>query len=261
MLARSIGSLLLGAALSQAALSHAALAGAAEPAGTCIFAPLHLHRVDAALQGNDVSAPATPVVVSVDAFRRHGMTCTRASCVANSCGSTGTVRIDLAPSADDVTPPEELGYRLVLVRGELPESVQRSIDVPLAAGQTFYLRPGFDELPLLDVQLAAVAIDAAGNESAPTQPFEVHFDGCTLAAVGDRCEDELDPNTDLSTVLDVGSDELPALDGEADVGSGVSCSVALQPHSASLGAVAALGLLGALFAWRRTQCVKALGQR
>jgi MYXO-CTERM domain-containing protein len=82
-----------------------------------------------------------------------------------------------------------------------------------------------------------------------------------LAAVGDRCEDELDPDTDLSTVLDVGSDELPALDGEADVGSGLSCSLALQPRSTPVGAVAVLGLLGALFARRRTQCVKALGQR
>jgi hypothetical protein len=239
MLARSIGTLLLGAALL----------GAAEPAPTCLFAPQLPHRVDAALRRNDVSAPATPVVVAVNAFRRNGMTCTRASCVANSCGSTGTVRIDLAPSADDVTPPEQLGYRLVLVRGELPESVQRSIDVPLAAGRTLYLRPGFEELPLLDVALAAVAIDAAGNESEPTEPFAIHFDGCTLAAVGDRCEDELDPDTDLSSVWDVGSDELLS-DGAPEVAGGVSCSLRPRPRS-SFGAVVALGLLGLFFARRR----------
>lgn len=241
MLASSIGTALLGAALS----------GASSPASSCIFAPPLLHRVDATLRRDDASAPATPVVVSVDTFRRNGMTCTRASCVANSCGNTGTVRIDLEPSADDVTPPEELGFRLVLVRGELPDSMRAAIDVPVAAGHTLYLRPGFDELPSLDVALAAVAVDAAGNESTPTEPFEVHFDGCTLAAVGDRCESELDPDTDLSNVLD-GEDELAAVGGEPEVANGVSCSLRPRPGPASLaGAGAALGLLAGLFARRR----------
>jgi hypothetical protein len=241
MLASSIGTVLLGAALS----------GAGAPASSCIFTPPLLHRVDAMLRQDDVSAPATPVVVSVDAFRRNGMTCTRASCVANSCGSTGTVRIDLAPSADEVTPPEELGFRLVLVRGELPESLRASLDVPLAAGQTLYLRPGFDELPLLHVALAAVAVDAAGNESLPTAPFEIHFDGCTLAAVGDRCEDELEPDTDLSNLLE-SEDELPAVDAEPEFASGASCSLRPAASSSSLAAGGALGLLAVLFARRRT---------
>ena len=65
-----------------------------------------------------------------------------------------------------------------------------------------FLRPGFDELPSLDVTLAAVAVDAAGNESEPTAPFSVRFDGCTLAAVGDRCEDELEPDADLSAAFE-----------------------------------------------------------
>src|SRR4051812_26269933 len=106
MLWRSLGTLLMGLALT----------GAAEPASTCIFVPPLLHRVDATLHASDVSSPEPPVVVEVDAFRRNGMTCTRANCIMNSCGNTGTVRIDLAPSADEATPPAELGYRLILVR-------------------------------------------------------------------------------------------------------------------------------------------------
>jgi hypothetical protein len=242
MLASSIGTALLGAALS----------GVSAPASSCIFAPPLVHRDDAALRRDDVSAPETPVVVSVDTFRRNGMTCTRASCVANSCGSTGTVRIHLAPSADDATPPEELGFRLVLVRGELPESMRAALDLSLAAGQTLYLRPGFDELPSLDVSLAAVAVDAAGNESTPTEPFEVHFDGCTLAAVGDRCESELDPDTDLSNVLD-GDDELLGVGAEPEVASGVSCSLRPRPGPTSFAAGAALGLFGMLLAARRAR--------
>ncbi|HTV18714.1 MAG TPA: hypothetical protein VMG12_08590 [Polyangiaceae bacterium] len=272
MQASSIGAGILGTAL----FLGAAVSAAAEPAPTCLFAPLVPHRVDATLQQGDVSAPPTPVVVSVDAFRRNGMTCTHASCVANSCGSTGTVRIDLAPSADDATPPAELGYRLVLVRGALPESMQSSIGVPLAAGHVLYLRPGFDELPLLDVELAAVAIDAAGNESAPTEPFPVRFDGCTLAAVGDRCEDELDADADLSTVLDeqlggVASDEAgsgdsgseppPGFDTDAELASGASCALGSTPRPVSAFVGTVLALLGAFAARRRTQCVKTVPHR
>jgi len=136
--------------------------------------------------------------VGVEAYRRSGMTCTLASCIATSCGNTGTVRIDLAPAADDGTPPHQLGYRLALAGGVLPESMRALIGVDLAGDRPVLLRPTFDEVPSLDLLLSAVAIDAAGNESEPSEPFVVQFDGCTLAAVGDRCEDELDPDTDLS---------------------------------------------------------------
>jgi hypothetical protein len=240
---------LMRAALFGTLLSSLAFAGTAEAASTCIFAPLLPHRVDAALHGDDASAPGTPVVVAVDTFRRNGMTCTRASCVANSCGDTGTVRIDLAPSADDATPPDELGYRLLLVRGELPDSMLSSVGVMLAAGQPLFLRPGFDELPALDVELAAVAVDAAGNESEPTPPFAVSFDGCTLASVGDRCEDELDPDTDLSSVLSGGGYE-PAVASEA--AAGVSCVLGRGASSAPgpAGPAALTALLGWLLVRR-----------
>jgi hypothetical protein len=249
MLSGSLGTLLLSTAF----------AGAAELASTCIFVPLLPHHVNATLQGDDASAPGTPVVVSVDTFRRNGMTCTRASCVANSCGDTGTVRIDLAPSAEDATPPGELGYRLLLVRGELPDSMLGSIGVMLAAGQPLFLRPRFDELPELDVELAAVAVDAAGNESAPTAPFSIGFDGCTLAAVGDRCEDELDPDTDLSNVLGGGGYE-PEVSNEA--AAGVSCAIGSAASPASRPAAlagAAMLLFGLLLARRSSRCRPACG--
>ncbi len=211
MMLRALGTLLVGSLLM----------GAAEPASTCLFAPTELHRIDADLRGSDTAAPGTPVIVEVEAFRRNGTTCTHANCVTNSCGDTGTVRIDLAPAADDGTPPDQLGYRLTLLRGELPDSMRSLVGVNLAGGRPFYLRPSFDELPLLNLTFTAVAVDAAGNESAPTVPFEVDFEGCTLAAVGDRCEDELDPETDLSEEFNGG---LAAMDAASSVRSGVSCS-------------------------------------
>jgi hypothetical protein len=172
------------------------------------------------------------------------MTCTRASCVSNSCGDTGTVRIELAPSADDNTPPSELGYRLQLVRGELPGSMLGAIGVTLAAGQTLFLRASFEEMTALDASLVAVAVDGAGNESAPTQPFPVQFDGCTLAAVGDRCEDELGPDADLAGVWNGESDAEPP-DEVPEVSTGVSCSLGYPGRAAPAGSVP-VGLIGLL---------------
>ena len=235
-------------------LTGSVLLGAADPPSTCIFVPPLLHRVDVGLRAQDARPPDRPLVVSVDAFRRNGMTCTRASCVQNSCGDTGTIRIELAPAADDATPPDELGFRLTLVRGQLPPSLRDAVGVTLAAGRPLYLRPAFEELPTLDIELAAVAVDAAGNESEPTPPFAVRFDGCTLAAVGDWCEDELDPDTDLSGVIDGESE------GEVAGPSALSTSCALGPRHRG-GSLPALCLLAAalLGRWLRRRAAPARG--
>jgi hypothetical protein len=251
--ARLLGTLFLGAVFLGALFSGPDVAAAAEAQSTCIFAPLLVHRLDAALEQKDALPPGTPLVVAVDAFRRAGMTCTRASCVSNSCGDTGTVRIELAPSADDNTPASELGYRLQLVRGELPASMLGAIGVTLAAGQTLFLRASFEEMTALDASLVAVAVDGAGNESAPTQPFPVHFDGCTLAAIGDRCEDELGPDTDLAGIWNGESDtELP--EEGAEMSNGVSCSLGSAGRAAPARSVP-VGMLGLLLlvGWSRRQ--------
>ena len=223
MLSRSLPALLLGSFWTGAAYADAG----------CLYAPTQYHRVEVELGSTDTSPPETPVLVEVQAFRRNGMTCTLTSCVANSCGNTGTVRIALAPAADDRTPVDELGYRLVLVSGLLPESMQELIGVNLAGDRPVLLRPTFEEVPSLDVRLAAVAIDAAGNESAPSEPFAVRFGGCTLAAVGDECEDELDPATDLSDVLH--ADAIDEVSGPSPAAGGVSCSLPARRAPASAG--------------------------
>lgn len=221
MLSRRVGALLLGSFWTGAAYADAG----------CLYAPTEYHRVDVELGSTDTSAPEAPVLVEVQTFRRNGMTCTLASCVANSCGNTGTVRIALAPAADDGTPADELGYRLVLVSGLLPESMQELIGVDLAGDRPVFLRPTFEEVPSLDAMLAAVAIDAAGNESAPSEPFAVRFGGCTLAAVGDQCEDELDPATDLSEVFH--GDAIDEVLEPPPASGGVSCSLPARRAPAS----------------------------
>jgi hypothetical protein len=199
--------------------AFAALALSAKSAAACRFLPTELHRVRPELAGVDISAPGVPQVVEVDAYRRNGMTCTDASCVANTCGDTGTVRIQLAPDPGDAEP---VGYRLSAVSGVVPASIAPLIGVDLAGRGPLYLRPSFAEVPELDLTLSAVAIDAAGNESEPTEAFRVQFDGCTLAAVGDACEDEVDPSEDLSALVDGTS---LADEGFASEAGGASCSL------------------------------------
>jgi hypothetical protein len=144
-----------------------------------------------------------------------------------------------------------------------------AIGVTLAGGRPIYLRPTFEELPQVHAELSAVAVDAAGNESEPSAPFSIHFDGCTLAAVGDRCEDDIDPEVDLSAVLDR---DLGSADGEltdetleeggqsatlsapASVGCAVSGHVSAATHLGAAGvALAGLSLAAAARRSRRVR--------
>ena len=223
----------------------AGLAAQTEAASACVLEPTLLHRVDPQLAAVDTAAPGRPVVVAVDAFRRSGLTCGVETCVENSCGDTGTVTIDVAPTEDDQTPPGRIGYRLELVSGAVPDSMQPFLGVNLAGRAPLLLRPSFDEIASLDATLRAVAIDAAGNESAPSEPFVVQFAGCTLAAIGNVCEHEFDADSELSQSIDDADPdeaEVPGLAADA-----ASCSLPSSAGgraSAFTGFALAAGLLG-----------------
>ncbi len=218
-----------------------AFAFSARTAAACRLLPMVPHHVEPELAGVDTAAPGVPQVVEVATFRRTGMTCTEASCVANTCGDTGTVRIQLEPDPGDTEP---VGYRLIALSGVVPASMAPMIGVDLAGGGPLFLRPSFDEVAGLDLTLSAVAIDAAGNESEPTEAFQVQFDGCTLAAVGDACEDEVDPAEDLSALIDGTG---VAEEGLAMEAGSASCAFAgVRPSSAlPLSALVALAVLSA----------------
>ncbi|MEY4550376.1 MAG: hypothetical protein RL685_6571, partial [Pseudomonadota bacterium] len=208
--------------------SHAAAASAllltlaaqTRIATACVLEPTLPHRSDATLAQIDTAAPQAPVVVAAAAYRRSGLTCGQDVCVANNCGDLGGVAVDLATGRDDHTPSNRLGYRLELVDGEVPEQLRRLLGVNLAGPTPVRVHLAFDQVPTVNARLRIIALDDAGNESAPSQPFEVSFDGCTLAATGDKCEGDYDADREYSerqqaeaaTLESAGGAELGQLD-------------------------------------------------
>ncbi|MEY2932077.1 MAG: hypothetical protein RL033_2826 [Pseudomonadota bacterium] len=192
--------------------------------------------------------------------------------MANNCGDLGGVAVDLETGRDDHTPSNRLGYRLELVDGEVPEQLRQLLGVNLAGPTPVRLHLAFDQVPAVNARLRIIALDDAGNESAPSQPFEVSFDGCTLAATGDQCEGDYDADREYSerhqaeaATTGVGA-ELGQLDTvdvvsaslDPEVQQGVEqggCSLSgpgsfgARSSSSALGALA--GLLLAGFALRR----------
>lgn len=156
------------------------------------------YRPDATLARIDTAAPQAPVVVAAAAYRRSGMTCGQDVCVANNCGDLGGVAVDLATGRDDHTPPNRLGYRLELVDGEVPEQLRSRLGVNLAGPTPVRLHLAFDQVPAINATLRVIALDEAGNESPPSAPFELSFDGCTLAATGDQCEGDYDADREYA---------------------------------------------------------------
>jgi hypothetical protein len=166
-------------------------------AAACVLEPLRLHHSDADLARIDTAPPDPPVVLAAEAYRRSGLTCGEDICVANNCGDLGGVAVDLS-AGDDQTPARDIGFRLELVEGNVPPALRRMLGVDLAGPTPLRVQLSFDDVPSVAATLRVIAIDGAGNESAPSEPFQVGFDGCTLAATGDQCEQDYDADAEFA---------------------------------------------------------------
>jgi hypothetical protein len=237
-------------------LAAFAVAQPIESALACTLEPAQVHEADPSLSLIDSVAPERPHVLSAAVSRRSGLTCGAEKCVANSCGDSAMLAIELGPTLDDQTPPDRIGYRFELVNGVLPDSLLGQIGIGLMAHTRFFLALGFDEVISLDATLQAVAVDDAGNESEPSAPFTVSFDGCTLAAVGSECEGDFNPDTMLGG-SSIDSDVFETADREvfetAAAPRASGCALGARSSRSSAGgmALATLGVLLALGARRR----------
>jgi hypothetical protein len=164
----------------------ASVAGAASipaPARACSFAGPTPYVVDASMQATDHVAP-TLAPLTVTRLQRGQKTtgCTS----VNSCDGFGSLAISVA-AADDVTPATGLGYRFTVVAGTLPPVFSIPLNQPsqvlVSDGQIWFnWDDGTEDHQSIDFTLQVVAIDRAGNESAP-QTVRVTDDpgGCAIA--------------------------------------------------------------------------------
>jgi hypothetical protein len=76
----------------------------------------------------------------------------------------------------------ELGYRMIWVGRPLPFALRSQMNrtLPLHPNmRAVGLEVGFDQVTALDGEIALVAVDHAGRESAPSELVRVSFSGCT----------------------------------------------------------------------------------
>jgi MYXO-CTERM domain-containing protein len=151
MRAATAGGLLIVAALAPLSPGRARACSLAGPTP---------HAIDPTMVGVDQTPPNLPQPTVVKINRHDGTGCRG----GDSCGDFVSVEItNLA--TDDLTPADKIGYRFTVVAGSgftPPSGAVRTGN----AGDTFWLfLDGYPDD--VDFTLQMVAIDAAGNESAP----------------------------------------------------------------------------------------------
>ena len=152
-------------------------------ARACSVAAPRLHVVDPSMQAADQTAPTLPPLTVQQIRRGKGPE----GCSRGTCDGNGSIDFT-TPATDDVTAPTSIGYRFTLEAGSLPQGFTLPTEALEPSGDTIYLLwadGATDDQDSLDFTLRVVAIDLAGNESAP-QSVRVFDDrgGCAVARAG-----------------------------------------------------------------------------
>jgi hypothetical protein len=159
---------------------------AAQEALCCSYPAPNVHQVDTRLA--DQNAPAAPTDVVALVTRRLGQVCDDDGCVSQSCGDSAALLLEFNLAVDDQSPEQNVGYRLEPAGQPLPDYLA---GLPTQRRQNgFWWHLPFAASAQLDTVAALVAIDEAGNESLPSEPFVIAFDGCTHPPIGESCYQE-----------------------------------------------------------------------
>jgi hypothetical protein len=161
----------------------------ARPASACSIAS-QPHIIDPTMQAIDRVAPTLPPISGVTVKRGQGPQGNGCEQTVSSCDDLGIIEIP-AEATDDRTPPERIGYRFSIVAGAAPVGFSLPTDAlePVALGKVWlaWIDGAVDNQEAFDVTFGVVAIDLAGNESAP-QTIRVQqgakSGGCDLSARG-----------------------------------------------------------------------------
>jgi hypothetical protein len=148
------------------------------PARACSIAAPITHVVDPAMQATDQMAPTLMSIPTPTIGR--GFAPGGCSGSSSSCDDIGVIQIQVK-ATDDMTPAERIGFRITLAGGTLPAGLTLPADaIDLTPGYPivglFWTDGATNDQDPLDFTLSIVAVDLAGNESAP-QTVVVHDDG------------------------------------------------------------------------------------
>ena len=130
-------------------------------ARACELAMPSEHHIDPAQVGVDQTPPqlAQPTVAELQNLDPAGGGC------QPKCGWEHSATLTIF-ATDDMTPPDRIGYRVTLVAGPAPGPTTGRT-VPVLARSDGSVRLYWDGDADFDFTIQLIAIDAAGNESAP----------------------------------------------------------------------------------------------
>jgi hypothetical protein len=183
--------LLLSLAVAIGSLSSPRRARACKPLGHTT------HVINPAMQAMDQTPPTLPAIPPPEL---HFASDDSKGCGDDYCPDVGAIFIP-ALATDDWTKPGQIGYRLSLVAGTLAPGLSLPVDA---------IEPGGDRLHLywdsttgrpVDLTLQVVAIDLAGNESAPQTVRVAHDPGGACAIARGRPSRSATPWLALAAVL------------------------------------------------------------
>jgi hypothetical protein len=133
-----------------------------------------LHTIDPAQVGVDQTPPQLlePTVAELQTYDHGSNGCTP------KCGSDHGARL-INLGTDDMTPADRIGYRVTLVAGEARYLTTSGGSALLGAadGSLLVYWDGDDDF---DFTLQLIAVDAAGNESAPKTVRVFAGGGCSV---------------------------------------------------------------------------------
>jgi len=143
---------------------------------------------------NGTVPPSAPSHISTEISRGVGPeTSGCGTQSASSCDGIGSISLRLSPSTDDRTPAEKLGYRTILVAGTPPWGSAVSDVAVLMRGETLgfhWIDDADDDQEAFDFTVVIVAVDAAGNESDPSEEIRIRHGGrdpgCAVDGTGPR---------------------------------------------------------------------------
>lgn len=148
--------------------------------------------LDPEATGVDRQPPSRPGPITASARRHNGYFCESSGlCISSSCGSEGSLELQLTPASDDRAAPGELGYRLRWVEGSLPAALEEPLGRIARGTEQLRFELPFDPVPELDATFQLIAIDRAGNESEASEPFHAAFDGCTRSVGFGGCAEDM----------------------------------------------------------------------